>query len=137
MQVKALVRAHDVEDVLDPSYVPQGTEQKGLFNQKQYFMYLVFINCILTRHGLATVKRYSVTSDAQSVYRDLKTHYTSSTRSKLRSDYHQNFIMTAKLDETWKKTATAFLYTWSEQLWLYEEVTPINEHFPDSSKGDC
>ena len=65
---------------------------------------------------------------------ELVQHYTSSTTSQIRSDHYLNFISTAKLDSSCKKSLTAFLYTWEDQLRLYEEVTPVNEHYPDPVK---
>ena len=97
-------------------------------------MFTVFLNTVKTRFGEATLKKHSKDCDAQAFYQELVQHYTSSTTSQIRSDHYLNFISTAKLDSSWKKSLTAFLYTWEDQLRLYEEVTPVNEHYHDPVK---
>ena len=51
----AHARAQDVEDVLDPTYKPITPEDKGVFKEKQKYMFAVFESVLKTDKGKAIV----------------------------------------------------------------------------------
>ena len=69
--VRALARLHDVHEVLDHRYIPCDAESDALFEEKQKFMFAVFVRTTL--HTSEGQSAYSLTreGDAQSFYEKL------------------------------------------------------------------
>ena len=67
-QLMATAANHDTLDVLNPSYQPS-PKLVAVFEQKQRFMYNVFIQCINTSKGKVCVRSHDSTLDAQLVYK--------------------------------------------------------------------
>ena len=134
MSVEAQARAQDLEDVLQPTFVPVGTDETALFAQKQNYMFAVFLYTVKTGAGRAIVKKHHLKGDAQQVWKDLVEHYTSSTTSKLRSDQLMKYITNARLDDSWRRTSVDFIRHWAEQIRLFEEITSITSHMSDDLK---
>ena len=67
----AQARAQDVEQVLDPSYVPSSADEISLFEEKQKYMYAVFEKTLLTDKGKALVRAFQKTYNAQDIYKEL------------------------------------------------------------------
>ena len=67
MTVQAQARAHDLEEVLDEGYTPTAADDIILFEQKQNFMYAVFLQTVHTSTGRAIVKRHHSSGSAQKV----------------------------------------------------------------------
>ena len=65
-------KSHECEQVLDPDYAPSNAE-KDLVEAKQIFMFSVFDKHLLTDMGKTIVRKYVHTTDAQSVWNDLRT----------------------------------------------------------------
>ena len=134
MSVEAQARAQDLEEVLQPTYVPVGTDDIALFAQKQNYMFAVFLYTVKTGAGRAIVKKHHLKGNAQEVWKDLVDHYTSSTTSKLRSDQLMKYITNARLDDSWRRTSVDFIRHWAEQMRLFEEITPTTSHMSDDLK---
>ena len=75
----ALANAQDVAEVLNKDYKPSTPEDTLLFDEKQKYMYSVFICTLLMDQGKAFVRKYETTHDAQKVYKDISTYALKST----------------------------------------------------------
>jgi len=65
----ALARAQDVDEVLNPDYVPP-PEQESLFEAKQNYLYATFERILQTDKGKSLVQTYE-DSDAQQIFKEL------------------------------------------------------------------
>ena len=131
-------RAQDLEEVLDPNYVPFTSDDKAVFKAKQEYLYAVFVNTLLTDESKkALVRLKYLRSDAQSIFTSLCAYYTNSAQSELTSSTIMQFITSFRLGkQPWKgKTTVSFLAYFVEQLRLYDELThggngpPLNDAF--------
>ena len=66
--IKAIARAQDVEDILDPLFSPRTKEAKDLFEEKQKFMFAVFEQTLLTDKAKEILRSHEQDYDAQEVY---------------------------------------------------------------------
>jgi hypothetical protein len=82
---KAQARSQDVIDVLLPTYKPTTPEETALFDEKQKFMYAVFMKTIQTDTGKSYVRANEATYDAQNIYKLLTTHASTSTKAAMDS----------------------------------------------------
>ena len=58
-------KSHDVSEILDPTFTPcPSPEEKEPFEAKQFFMYKVFNETLLTDMGRTKVREYLITTDA-------------------------------------------------------------------------
>ena len=73
--------AQDVNDVLNPAYVPRTQEDKDLFAEKQKFMFAVLEAKVLTSKGKSIIRDHLSSNDAQTVYKLIKEHHEKSTRA--------------------------------------------------------
>ena len=64
----AQARAQELDNILDPEYIPPSTEQCELFVKQQKYVYAVFVSTIQTREGRRIVKAHVDSGDAQQVY---------------------------------------------------------------------
>jgi hypothetical protein len=121
----ATARAQDLQDILDPNYVPRTADDKAVFQAKQEYLYSVFVTVLLTDEGKALVRTRYKTSDAQGIFAGLCDHYTKSTHSELVAGQIMQFLTTFRLGrQSWKgKTAVSFIAYYVEQLRLYDELT--------------
>ena len=60
----ATAAAQDVEDVLNPTYMPSNDEEMELFIEKQKYMYLVAMTILKTDRGIVFVGQHEVDRDA-------------------------------------------------------------------------
>jgi hypothetical protein len=133
--VKAQSRYQGVNDILDVSYVPRTSTDITLFDEKQKFMYAVFLKTVLTDQGKALVRQYESTYDAQKVYAGLVTHASKSTKAAMDSTDLLSYITSVRLgDGTWKGTTHVFILHWENQLRKYEQMNPPTDHFYDGQK---
>ena len=130
----AQARAHDVNEVLDPDYVPDTATSQALFDQKQSFMYSVLNRCVLTDVGKTFIRQYESTYDAQKVYKCLKEHATKSTAANIAVEKIMEFLTVTKLDSRWKGTTSGFILHWRDKMRMYEDMVSEDEHFTDSVK---
>jgi len=64
--IVAQAQAQDVSDVLNPSFKP-ATGETELFEAKQEYMYTVFERILQTDKGIALVRSYESTVNAQKI----------------------------------------------------------------------
>ena len=70
----ATARSHGYEDVFDPMYTPETTEDLDLFIEKQKFIYSVFNDCLQTDTGKSLVCLHERDYNAQAIYEKLLAH---------------------------------------------------------------
>jgi hypothetical protein len=56
LQFVATARAQDLQDVLDPLYVPRTPDERAVFLAKQEYLYAVFVQNLLTDEGKTYVQ---------------------------------------------------------------------------------
>jgi hypothetical protein len=126
-------RMQDVQEVLDPTYVPSTPTLIALFAEKQKFMYAVFDTTLLTDQGKAYVRQYTDTFDDQKVYKLLCEYATRSTKSTLNSSEILQYLTSAKLgDGQWRGTTHAFILNWQDQVRKYHDLVASTDKFPAS-----
>ena len=76
-------RAHDCEEILQPTFRPNGDEDSlELFWLKNDFMYSVFNKCLLSDMGKTIVRTHLDNMNAQRVWEEFATHMTTSSKGK-------------------------------------------------------
>jgi hypothetical protein len=130
--LKAVAKAQDLYDVLDPTYVPGTTDEISVFQLKMNFMYAVADSTLLTDYGKTCVHKYESTNDAQSVFNDLFTYMEKSTKASLDSSSLLTYITSTKMgDGSWKGTAHSFILHWQNQVRIYHSMVNRNHRFHD------
>ena len=131
----AQVRAQDVAEVLDATYVPTTPEEIALFTKKQEFMYAVFEHTLQTDQGKAFVRQHEQDYDAQKIYSCLQDYSVKSTKASLGTSKLLSYITSAKMgDGSWKGGAHAFILNWQDKIRLYEKQVSTGEQFSDALK---
>ena len=120
----ATATAQDLQDVLDPHYVPATLEDTAIFQLKNHFLYSVFVDKLLTDEGKTYVRYHCRDFDAQAIYAKMCAHYTVSRAAELSSSHVLKFLTTFQLGkDKWKgKTTVNFLAYYVEQLRVYDEL---------------
>ena len=109
----AQARAQNVQNVLDPDYVPADSAEEALFNEQQRYVYAVFESKLLTDMGKKYVRDHEDDSDAQAVYRKLTLHHTKSTKASMDSANLLSYITSARLGSgEWKGSTAGFVIHW-------------------------
>ena len=134
MVMIAQARAHDIEDVFNPTYKPSTQDEEALFDEKQKFAYAVLMKCIQTDTGKTFVRLHQDTSDAQLVWKKLMEHATSSTSAELAIVDLQHLLANSKIDSSWRGTAQGFLLYWNDNMRKLEEILPTNHHYSSGLK---
>jgi hypothetical protein len=80
----ATARAQDLQDLLDPNYIPSTPSDKDVFKARQEYLYSVFVHILQTKEGKALVQSKSLSNNAQSIFTSLCAHY-----SNVRKTNHQ------------------------------------------------
>ena len=65
---------HDMEEILDPDYVPTPADEP-LFKEKQKYMYVVAVKILKTDIGIEHVGAHEHDKDAQKVFSKTLHHY--------------------------------------------------------------
>ena len=121
----AQARAQDVDDVLNPSYVPSTKEEITLFEEKKKFMYAVFEKVLLTDKGKALVRAYQKTYDVQTIYKELQDYALMSTKATMDATALLSYITTSNIsDGKWKGTTHAYIIHWQDQVHKYHDLSP-------------
>ena len=95
-------------------------------------MYRVFNKVPQSDMGKTIVRKYAPTLDAQSVWRELESHMSTSSKGlNERHRLHAN-ISTTVYDKSWKGTTEQFVLHFHEKFRQIDEVTPLEEHLPHS-----
>ena len=124
LQFTATARAQDLQDVLDPTFIPKDADSRAVFQAKNEYLFSVFVSKLTTDEGKTLVRAHSKTFDAQKIYADLCDYYTTSTHAELSASTILTFLTTFKLGtDRWKgKTVSSFLTYYVEQLRLYDDM---------------
>jgi hypothetical protein len=120
--LKAQTCYQDVDDVLNPTYVPQ-TQDIELFAEKQKCMYSVLERILQTDEGKVIVRSHDADCDAQLICSEFLQVMTKSTEAMMDSGVLLSYLTAAKVsDGTWRGAAKAFVLHWMEKLRLYHEL---------------
>jgi hypothetical protein len=115
-------KMHRMHHVLDEIYVQKTIEENADFQEMQIIMYAVMEEHLKTDKGKSLVSKYEVNNNAQSIYRELKKHGTSSTAAWLAGDTLMKYIINAKYPGEWRGTSFGSVLHWQEQLAKYKEL---------------
>jgi hypothetical protein len=125
--VEVTADTHGTSDVIDTTYVPPvgDNDAIGLFACKNRFMYSVFEAKIKTDMGISIIRSHETDRDAQTVWRKLVEHRTTSTIGALTHESLLAHLATFKLDtNTWRGTHVSFLVNFQDKIREYERLTP-------------
>lgn len=130
----ATAYAHGCENVINSSYVPTTSDDIVLFEEQKKFMYDVWTTILKTPMGKHFVRQHESTRDAQAVWRDYMNYMRSSTRADIEIEGLMTTLTSLRISPTTKMTAQQFILDWLDKLRIYEDLTPMNAHFPDIMK---
>ena len=130
----ATAYAHGCENVINSSYVPASSDDAILFEEQKKFMYDVWTTILKTPMGKHFVRQHEGTRDAQAVWRDYVNYMRSSTRADIEIEGLMTTLTSLRISPTTKMTAQQFILEWLDKLRIYEDLTPMNAHFPDIMK---
>jgi hypothetical protein len=119
---------HGTSDIIDTTYVPPAGDNDAiaLFARKNRFMYSVFEAKIKTDMGISIVRSHETDRNAQTVWRKLVKHQTTSTIGALTRESLLGHLTTFKLDtNTWRGTHVSFLVNFQDKIREYERLTPV------------
>ena len=103
--VLVTARAHDCEEILQPTYRPRGdADSLELFRLKNDFMYSVFNKCLLSDMGKTIVRKHLDHMNAEWVCEEFATHMTTSSKGKAEKHRLHTYVTTTVLDKSWKGT---------------------------------
>ena len=126
----ATARSHGCDDVFDPTYTPETTEDLDLFIEKQKIIYLVFNDCLQTDTGKFLVRLHECDYNAQAIYEKLLAHATTSTQATIDTNELLSYLTSTKLNKAqWRGTHHAFVLHWCDQLRKYEDMMDKKDHF--------
>ena len=124
---------HGCEEILEGDYMSgYDDDSQELFKQKQYFMYSVFNKLLQSDMGKTIVRKYAPTLDAQSVWRDLVTHMSTSSKGLNERHRLHAYVSSTVYDRSWKGTTEQFVLHFHEQFRQSDELTPLKEQLPHS-----
>jgi hypothetical protein len=133
--LKAQTSCQDVDDVLNPNYLPKSAEETELFNekQKQKYMYLVFERILQTDEGKVIVHSHDPDHNAQKIYKEFLEVMTQSTEALMDSGSLLSYLTTAKInDGSWRGNTKAFVLNWVDKLRLFHDLTPAADRLSES-----
>ena len=123
--VLVTARAHDCEDILQPTFRPRGdADILELFRLKNDFMYSVFNKCLLSDMGKTIVRKHLDNMNAQRFWEEFATHMTASSKGKAEKHRLHTYVTTTVLDKSWKGTTEQFILHFNEQFRQLDEVSP-------------
>ncbi|ACI65686.1 predicted protein [Phaeodactylum tricornutum CCAP 1055/1] len=122
--------SHNVEKVLDPSYLPTDPLEKSLFEEQNKFVYSALEHTLQTDMGKNIVREHSFDFNAQEVFRKVVKHYTESASAKISSSTTLGYLTTAKYSSSWTGTAEGFILHWKNHLRIYNDTVPTGEQLP-------
>jgi hypothetical protein len=122
--LRAQSSTQDVDDVLDPNYVPISIEDIALFAEKQKFMYSVLERILQTDEGKVIVRSHDKDRDAQLIYNEFLHTMTKSTEAAMDSGALLSYLTSTKITDGWKGTSKAFVLSWVDKLRMYHDLVP-------------
>ncbi len=130
----AQARAQDVDEILNPDYVPL-PGQKSLFEAKQNYLYATFERILQTDKGKSLVWTYKEDSEAQKIFKELCKDALRLTQSSIDSSWLLSYITSVRVsDGQWNGTTHGFILHWQEQVRLYESLVDTSAHFNNGQK---
>ena len=107
-----------------------------LFDEKQKYMYSVFVRTLLTDQGKAFVRQYEATHDAQKIYKDISAYALKSTKANIDASRILSYITSVRLGDgtSWRGSTHSFILHWQDQVRLYETQVKVSEHFSPGQK---
>ncbi len=117
----ALLRAHGVSELADPTYTPLSAMATRDFASKQAWFYAVLLEVVQTATGKAIVRAYKDTYDARRVLYELKADADVSVAGHLATRQLRQTIQTIRLDSTWKGTQLEFLLHFMDLCMIYDD----------------
>ena len=118
------MRAHDLADLNDLSYVPPDADSARDFQKKQAWMFAVLLDVVRTPTGNAIVQNHKRTFDARAVLHELRLDAVTTIDSRLRLREHRRRITTVRLNADWSQSQMTFLLEFKELLRMYTELSP-------------
>ena len=126
-------RAHDCEEILQPTFRPRG-DADSLFRLKNDLMYSVFNKCLLSDMGKTIVRKQLDNMNAQRVWEEFATHMTTSSKGKAEKCRLYTYVTTTVLDKSSKGTTEQFILHFNEQFRQLDEVSPPEESLPYTTR---
>ena len=97
-------------------------------------MYDVFLTHISTSMGVHFLRANEEDRGVQAVWRDYKRYMEKSTKANLQVSTLLTELTTQKLEPGSRESSQDFILNWHEKVREFEELTPVDAHFPDSLK---
>jgi hypothetical protein len=133
--LKAQTCYQDVDDILDPSYVPTTVEDIELFAEKQKYMYSVLERILQTDEGKVIVRSHDNDRNAQLIYKEFLHVMTESAEAMIDSGELLACLTSVRItDGAWRGTTKAFVLNWIDKLRLHHEVTPLSDRLPETTQ---
>jgi hypothetical protein len=133
--LKAQTCYQDVDDVLNPCYVPNTAEDIALFDEKQKYMYSVLKRILQMDKGKVIVHSHDADRNAQSIYAEFLQVMTQSTEAMMDSGELLSYLTTTKIsDGSWRGTTKTFILNWIDKLRLYHELTSVADRLSKNTQ---
>ena len=123
-----VAKSHECNEVLDPTDTPgSDPEQKELLEVKQTHMFSVFNANLQTDMGKTIVRRHLTTTDAQSVWRELREHMRTSSKGASEKRRLILYVTNSVLDDNFRGTTAQFVLHFNEQFRQLDEISDDRE----------
>jgi hypothetical protein len=133
--LKAQACYQDVDDIINPTYVPTTAEDIALFAEQQKYMYSVFERILQTDEGKVIVRSHDHDRNAQLIYSEFLQVMTQSTEAMMDSGELLSYLTTTKIsDGSWRGTTKAFVLHWIDKLRLFHELTPVADRLSENTQ---
>jgi hypothetical protein len=130
--LKAQACYQDVDDILNPSYLPKAAEDIAFFAEKQKYMYLVLERILQTDEGKVIVRSQDRDRNAQLIYKELLVVMTQSTKALMDLGEILSYLTSARVtDGSWRGTTKAFVLNWVNKLRVYHNLVPPTDLMSD------
>ena len=135
----ATAHAQGLEDMVDPTFIPptRGAAGYDVWQTKQKHAFAILSSTLLESGSQQIVRRYSdqadpaTFGDAQSIYRDLVSHFTGGVAAATTLESLEREIDQLRWDRKWSKTLVAFLTMVDHKLVDHRGLAP-SANFPDT-----
>ena len=130
-----VAKSHECNEVLEPTYTPgSDPEEQEFFKVKQTFMFSVFNNNLQTDMGKIIVRKHLSNTDAQSVWKELSEHMTTSSKGASEKRRLTQYVTNTVLDDNFKGTTEQFVLHFNEQFRQLDEISEDSEKLPPTVK---
>ncbi len=122
-------------EVLNSEYIAESDEDKELFVEQQRYMIAVWDTVLKTDKARQILADHSADGNAQAVFRDLVSYYTSSTYARIDARHKHRAIMAAQLNPSVHADSyDKYLLQLERDIREYEQLVPASQHFSDEHK---